>query len=194
VFKSFFIIFKFLRLEFSMMRHADPPDGQPQVVVIPKENAVFWLDADGRWRNEDGLFRHKRIIRHFHASISRDTDGYFVSQIRDGILEKVYFHYEDTALFVVRVIAENRRLLLELNNGGHIHMDPEELFVDSDRLYLRSGADIIKFNQRALFAVSEWIETENDRLYIRVNGNRYLIRDDSIKRTSAGPNPDSTEA
>ncbi len=163
-----------------MMRHADQPGGQPEVVVIPKEKAVFWLDGDGRWQNEDGPFRHKRIIRHFHASISRDADGYFVSQIRDDILEKVYFHYEDTALFVVRVITENRRLMLELNNGRRIHMDPEKLFVDNDRLYLRNGDDTIKFNQRALFAVSEWIETENDRLYIRVNGHRYVIRDDTI--------------
>lgn len=159
-----------------MMTHefsSKPP--QPEMVVIPKEKAVFWLDENGRWRNADGPFRHRRIIRHFHAAISRDENGYFVSQARDGIIEKVYFHHEDTALFAVRVTTENKRLLLILNTGNRLVLSPEKLFIRHDRLYVTDGNETIKFNERALFAIAEWIDVESGSLYIRINGKRYEI-------------------
>ena len=62
-------------------------------IVIKKEDAVFWLDKSGCWRNNGGKFRKKKIIDLFHQSISKDDDGYFVSQIRGDILEKVYFYF-----------------------------------------------------------------------------------------------------
>ncbi|MBW1695092.1 MAG: hypothetical protein JRJ41_13325 [Deltaproteobacteria bacterium] len=61
-------------------------------VVVPKEDAVFWLDAFGRWHNEHGTFEHKKIINFFHSSIRKDADGYYLYQKRDdSIIEKVYF-------------------------------------------------------------------------------------------------------
>ena len=30
--------------------------------IVPKEEAVFWLDAYGRWHNEHGVFEHKKIV------------------------------------------------------------------------------------------------------------------------------------
>ena len=44
-----------------------------------------------------------RSARQIHAAIRRDADGYFVCQERGNCTEKVYFPYEDTALFVVDV-------------------------------------------------------------------------------------------
>ena len=69
--------------------------------VVPKEKAVFWLDAYGRWHNEHGVFEHKKIISYFHSSIRKDAEGYYLFQKHnDHTIEKVYFKYEDTALFV----------------------------------------------------------------------------------------------
>ena len=94
---------------------------KPAAVVIPKEEAVFWMDGNGCWRNAHGRFRHKKVIDYFHASISRDDDGYFVSQVRDGIVEKVYFRYEATALFVFDVIP-GEEVDLVLNTGRRIRL------------------------------------------------------------------------
>ena len=63
-------------------------------VVIPRENAVFWMDAEGRWCNRHGRFAHKRIIDYFNRSIGRDAMGYFVTQVRGDIREKVYFPHD----------------------------------------------------------------------------------------------------
>ena len=74
------------------------PD-QIKQVVIPRQKAVFWMDAQGRWHNQHGTFQHKKIIDHFNASIRKDRDGYYVGQYRDGLYEKVYFTYQETARF-----------------------------------------------------------------------------------------------
>ena len=44
-------------------------------LVVPKEKAVFWLDAHGRWHNKHGVFEHKKIIDYFHSSIRKDAVG-----------------------------------------------------------------------------------------------------------------------
>ncbi|MBW1899855.1 MAG: hypothetical protein JRI61_12485, partial [Deltaproteobacteria bacterium] len=73
------------------------------VLVIPKEKAVFWMYANGRWCNEFGKFEKKKIIDYFNRSINSDEDGYFVCQEKEGFVEKVYFRYMDTVLFVFDV-------------------------------------------------------------------------------------------
>ncbi|PIE62260.1 MAG: MFS transporter permease, partial [Desulfobacterales bacterium] len=76
-------------------------------VIIPKEKAVFWMNGDGVWHNEHGPFEHPKIIRHFHNSIHKDENGYYLCQEREDVREKVYFPYEDTAIFVFQVIPGN---------------------------------------------------------------------------------------
>ena len=102
------------------------PMGEKRVeIVIPREKAVFWLDRNGRWRNHDGLFRNPRIIEHFHSAIRRDDGGYYLSQEREGVREKVYFPYEDTALFVVDVKTVEPAELI-LNTRRRLPLDPAD--------------------------------------------------------------------
>jgi hypothetical protein len=110
----------------------------PTEIVIPKENAVFRLDANGCWHNESGRFRNKKIIDYFHASIRKDADGYFLFQNRDNCTEKVYFPYEDTALFVFDVILGDP-ITLVLNTGERSSLEPLNLFVQNDGLYVTIG-------------------------------------------------------
>ena len=147
-------------------------------IVIKKEDAVFWLDKSGCWCNDGGKFRKKKIIDLFHQSIAKDDNGYFVSQTRDDIFEKVYFRYEDTALFVFAVIF-NDDIILQLNTGKHLTLNPSMLFIEDDNLYLTDGDERIKFSERAMIQISSIIEDagkENgDHLEINVNGNRFQI-------------------
>ena len=145
-------------------------------IVIPKENAVFWLDKDGRWRNEDGRFRHKKIIDHFHCSIFKDANGYFVSQQRGDCLEKVYFRYEDTALFVFDVIFDPQ-IVLVLNTKKKILLNPDHLFLKKDNLYVMDGDDKIKFAEYALIKISNFIEENNGQFYISLCAKRYKIHE-----------------
>ena len=132
---------------------------QLKEIVVPKEEAVFWMDRFGHWHNEGGRFEHKKIIDYFNAAIRRDQDGYFVQQVRDDLLEKVYFKYEDTPLFVVdAVVGEGITLLI--NTGETLSLETDQLFIHKDHLYLQRGEDRIKFLDRVLLKLADCIDED----------------------------------
>ena len=143
-------------------------------IVIPKEKAVFWLDENGRWQNVHGEFQHKKIIDYFHSSIQKDEKGYYLFQERDNLREKVYFHYEDTALFVVDLIKDND-ITLTLNTKRRVKLKPKNLFTRNDNLYMRMGKETIKFSERGLMKISDFLEFSDEQYFIKVKNRRYRI-------------------
>jgi hypothetical protein len=146
----------------------------PSDVIIPKEEAVFWLDSNGSWRNKSGRFRHKKISDYFHAAIQKDAGGFFLFQDRGGITEKVYFPFEDTALFVFEVELNDDALLI-LNTGEKVLMEPKNLFVENDYLYFSMDGERVKFTERSLVKISHLLDVDNGDYYIRLNGLKYRI-------------------
>ena len=144
-------------------------------ITINKEDAVFWMDANGRWHNQYGEFEHKRVIDYFNRSIGHDAEGYFVSQQRGELIEKVYFPYEETALFVVEIIAEND-IWLFLNTGKKIALDPKSLMIKNDFLFVQQDNQLIKFNDRSMMKLSNHFEEKDGRFHIRLHGKDYPIR------------------
>lgn len=145
-----------------------------KTIEITRDEAVFWLDGNGCWHNADGKFRHKKIIDYFHSSIQWDQKGYHLYQAHDHYIEKVYFRYEDTALFVFDVIMDND-ILLVLNTKKRIRLDPQKLFIAGDKLYLRLEDEIIKFAEQTLMKIASLLEEEDDGFYISINNGRYRI-------------------
>lgn len=150
----------------------------PVEIVIPREKAVFRLDRNGRWRNADGLFRNPRIIEHFHCTIRRDADGYYLCQEREGVREKVYFPYEDTALFVVDIVIKDPPELI-LNTRRRLPLDPAGLLVENDALYAVEGDERIRFTDRALLRMADLLEFEEEGYFIRLGKDRHRIRETS---------------
>lgn len=143
-------------------------------IVISKEQALFRLDGQGFWRNEDGKFKNKKIIDYFHHAISRDENGYFVSQDKGGIIEKVYFPYDDTAIFVFDLTLEPEISLI-LNTGRIVRLEPDQLFIRNDSLYTQTPDERIKFSERALVKISEKLEESGHHLQIRIKDKLYPI-------------------
>jgi hypothetical protein len=143
-------------------------------IVIGKDEAVFWLDANGCWQNENGKFRHKKIIEYFHSCIKHDRQGYYLSQKNGNCTEKVYFPYEDQALFVFDVIRQDG-VYLVLNTKKKIKLKPRKLFIKNDFLYMRMGEEIIKFAEQGLMKIAQLLEEDNDQLFIRIKERRYSI-------------------
>ena len=147
-------------------------------LVVPKEKAVFWLDAHGRWHNKHGVFEHKRIIDYFHSSIRRDADGYHLLQRHnDHIIEKVYFKYEDTALFVfdVQIHDDSDQIRLFLNTKEEIPLKPENLFVQNDNLYMEHADHRIKFIDRTMLKLANRLKFDQHRYCIELSGKIYDI-------------------
>ena len=146
--------------------------------VVPKEEAVFWLDAYGRWHNKHGLFEHKKIINYFHSSIRKDADGYYLFQKHsDNAQEKIYFKYEDTALFVFDIKTEDDsgKIRLILNTKDEIPLDPETLFVQNDNLYMEHAGHRIKFIDRAMMKLAHRLKFDQHRYYLELNDRTYDI-------------------
>ncbi len=143
-------------------------------ITIKKEDAVFWMDANGRWHNQHGEFEHKRVIDYFNRSIGHDAEGYFVSQQRGELNEKVYFPYEETALFVVEVVADKAIELL-LNTGKKITLDPESLMIKNDFLFIQNDNQLIKFNDRSMMKLSKHFEEKDGQFHLRLNGKDFPI-------------------
>jgi hypothetical protein len=145
-----------------------------KTIEITRDEAVFWLDGNGRWHNSYGQFRHKKIIDYFHTSIQRDQKGYHLYQAHEKYIEKVYFPYEDKALFVFDVIA-NSDIMLVLNTKKRIRLKPRKLFIENDKLYMHLGDEIIKFAEQGLMKIASFLEEEGDGLFIRSKNRRYRI-------------------
>ena len=143
-------------------------------IVIDRDKAQFWLDSNGSWHNQHGKFRHPKIIRHFHASIKRDDHGYYLFQENGSYREKVYFRYEDQALFVFDVV-RNGDIILVLNTRQHVKLKPRKLFIKNDNLYMQMGDDVIKFVEQGLMKISRFLREENSKIYMQVNSRRYRI-------------------
>ncbi|MEA3435856.1 MAG: MFS transporter permease [Thermodesulfobacteriota bacterium] len=147
---------------------------QLKEIVISKEKAVFWLGSNGRWYNKHGKFEHRKIIDFFHSAIRKDKDGYYVTQTTESYKEKVYFRYEDTALFVFDII-KNKDIYLLLNTKKQIKLNPEELFIKEDSLYTKDGKELIKFTEQSMMKISKYMENNNDSYFIIINDKRYKI-------------------
>lgn len=158
------------------MKKSSPPENQTHgtEVIIPQEKAVFWMDGHGRWCNRHGRFEHKRIIDHFNRSLEKDEDGYYVTQVRGDIREKVYFPYEETPLFVTRIV-NGDPVQLVLNTGETVDLEPSRLYVKTDHLYFRRDHETIKFGDRALMAMAPYLEGEADCLCIRIGDRAWPI-------------------
>ncbi|MBA3009245.1 MAG: MFS transporter permease [Proteobacteria bacterium] len=147
---------------------------EKKIRIVPKENAVFWMDKNGTWHNEHGKFEHPRIIRHFNLAIQKDDLGYHLSQVTDGVEEKVYFPHEDAVLFVVD-ISESQEVTLTLNTTQTMTLDPEQLFTRDDNLYLQTPEHCIKFSQHALVKLSRHMEETDGNFCLVLNHISHTI-------------------
>jgi hypothetical protein len=146
-----------------------------QEIVIPKEKAVFWLDRHGCWRNRHGRFERPAIIAKFHQAIERDARGYYLAQVNGDLREKVYFHHEDTALFVFSLKIDAEQVTLKLNTGRTLPMDPAALFIEGDALYTEADGERIRFADRGLVQISRLLEDDGHTCYLCLGNNRVAI-------------------
>jgi len=145
--------------------------------IIPKDQAVFWMDKDGTWHNEHGKLEHPKIIKYFNQSIAKDDQGYFLSQIINDVEEKVYFPYEETAVFVVDLVKKDAGIKLTLNILETIALNPEALYIKADALFMETDAHLVKFNQKALARMTSFLKETPQGLALNFGRTQTIIRE-----------------
>ena len=156
--------------------HSKRMTDKKREIIIKKEDAVFWMDGNGRWHNQHGEFEHKKVVAYFNRSIGYDADGYFVSQARGDVVEKVYFRYQETALFAVDII-HNDDLRLLLNTRKQVPLNPKKLFIRNDNLFMHFENQLIKFTDRSTIKLSDRLDDANGQFTIHLKGVRYTIQE-----------------
>ncbi|MGD9826702.1 MFS transporter permease [Desulfobacter sp.] len=145
--------------------------------IIPKEQAVFWMDRDGTWHNEHGKLAHPKIIKYFNQSIHKDDQGYFLCQTMNDVEEKVYFPYQDTAVFVVDLVKKDTGIELTLNTLDIIALDPGALYIEEDALFMETEAHLVKFTQKALARMSSFLTETSQGLALNIGRTQTVIRE-----------------
>lgn len=144
-------------------------------IVIEKEDAVFRMDGNGRWHNRHGRFQHKKVIDYFHACIKKDQHGFYLSQEKENCIEKVYFPFEETAYFVFDVLI-GEEIVLILNTKRRLNLDPDQLRINNDSLYISDGEDLIKFSDRSMIKIAACMEDQDDSYYFVHHEKRVAIK------------------
>lgn len=144
-------------------------------IVIEKEDAVFRMDGNGRWHNRHGRFQHKKVIDYFHACIKKDQHGFYLSQEKENCIEKVYFPFEETAYFVFDVLI-GEEIVLVLNTKRRLNLDPDQLRINNDSLYISDGEDLIKFSDRSMIKIAACMEDQDDSYYFVHHEKRVAIK------------------
>ena len=134
------------------------------------------MDAHGRWHNDHGPLEHPKIIAYFNANIRRDAGGYYLSQELNDHIEKVYFPYEDTALYAIDLRGGKAEELL-LNTGARLSLNPYRLAMRGDDLYqlmddeCDQSVQRVKFTERCLLKIADRLEaSDGDYYYIDADG------------------------
>ena len=92
------------------------------------------------------------------------------------MVEKVYFRYQETALFAVDII-QNDDLRLLLNTRKQIPLNPEKLFIRNDNLFMHFENQLIKFTDRSMIKLSNRLDDANGQFTIHLKGVRYTIQE-----------------
>lgn len=135
------------------------------------------MDKDGTWHNEHGKLEHPKIIKYFNQSIQKDDQGYFLCQTLNDVEEKVYFPYEDTAVFVVDLVTKNAGIELTLNTLDTITLDPGSLYIKEDALFMETDAHLVKFTQKALARMTPFLIDTPQGLVFKLGRVQAVIRE-----------------
>ncbi|MCP4024242.1 MAG: MFS transporter permease, partial [Desulfobacteraceae bacterium] len=93
---------------------------------------------------------------------------------------KVYFSFENTAIFVFNMIMVDEELMLILNTGDKIKLDPEKLFTYDDSLFTRTREHTIKFTEHVLIKLSKYLEEEAGEFSIKIKDRIYAIPEQNL--------------
>ncbi len=146
-------------------------------IIVSREDSVFWMDENGVWKNEHGRFEHPKIIKYFNSSINKDDDGYYVCQVTDEFEEKVYFPYDETAVFAVDIkITEDVQVVLNIRSA--VSLDDGRLFSKNDNLYLDTAQHLVKFSAQVLIKLSRFMKDIDGQMVLDINDRIYPVQSD----------------
>jgi hypothetical protein len=143
---------------------------------------LITIDKDGRWYHKGAEMIHREIIRLFYDNMALDSRGRYVIEWRG---QRCYVDVEDTAFVVRRVVRQGEevgdgtdRFILSLSDDTQEELVPDTLYVGRDNvLYcsVKNRTFPARFTRAAYYQLAEYVEEENGKYYLPLNGRMNLI-------------------
>lgn len=144
---------------------------------------LIYIDKEGRWFHKGVEMIHRGIIQLFYQHMEMDSQGRYV--INWGG-DRCYVEVEDTPFVVRRSIfkrgdqANNSRFILFLTDDSQEDLSPDTLFIGINNVLYCKVKDRTfpaRFGRPAYYQLAEYILEENDRYFLPLNGEKYLIQE-----------------
>jgi len=143
---------------------------------------LIYIDKEGRWFHKGAEMIHREFIRLFYQHMEIDSSGRYIISWRG---ERCYVEVEDTpfvvrrALFVRDDTADNSSFTLFLSDDSREDLTPDSLFVgDGHVLYckVKNNTFPARFDRPAYYQLAQYVEEEDGRFFLPLNGKKYVIR------------------
>lgn len=143
---------------------------------------LIYIDKEGRWFHKGAEMVRREFIRLFYQNMEMDSRGrYIINWEGTGC----YVEVEDTPFVVRRVILENSlqgpssRFILFLSDDTQEDLWPDTLYVGKRNvLYckVKNARFPARFDRAAYYQLAAYIEEENGKYYLPLNGIKHFIQ------------------
>ena len=143
-------------------------------------SCFIFIDKEGRWFHKGAEMVRRDIVRFFYERIGMDSLGRYVIHWGD---EACYLDVEDTPFVVQKVRLEEdggiQDFRLFLSDDTAESLKPDTLFLGEENvLYctVKHGRFPARFHRPAYYQLAEFVQEEEGRFYLSLNGKKYFIR------------------
>lgn len=142
----------------------------------------IFIDKEGRWFHKNVEMVRRDIVRFFYEHLEMDSPGRYVLHWGG---ERCCLDVEDTPFVIHRVRFEEDggvqafRVFLsddtaEVLDPGTLHMGKENVLYCK----VKEGSFPARFHRPAYYQLAEFIQEEDGRFYLPLNGEKHFIRDE----------------
>ena len=146
---------------------------------------LIYIDKEGQWFHKGVEMIHREFIRLFYQNMELDEQGQYIISWQG---DRCYVEVEDTPFVVWRVVFEDKkdsyesRFILYLSDDSREDLSPETLSLgDENVLYckVKNQSFPARFCRAAYYQVAEYIEEEEGKYFLPLNGEKYILLEDS---------------
>jgi len=147
---------------------------------------LIYIDKEGQWFHKGVEMVHREFIRLFYQNMELDEQGQYIISLRG---DRCYVEVEDTPFVVWRVVFEDKNdsnestFGLYLSDDSREDLSPQTLYLGEENvLYckVKDRAFPARFCRAAYYQIADYIEEEEGKYFLPLNGKKYVLFEDII--------------
>ena len=142
---------------------------------------MIFIDKEGKWFYKGAEMIHREIIQEFYRHMGIDSEGRYIISWRGT---QCYLEVEDVPFIIRRVDLKgsakgtDSKISLYLSNDEQEDLMPDTLHAGIDHVFycrVKDGQFPARFSRAAYYQLAEYIDEDNGRYFLPLNGERYYI-------------------